>query len=61
MQSSQSASRWTSKPACHAQADDKSRGYTPLAEQTLDPANQTRPDTKESYYIWCKASSYKSA
>ena len=23
-----------------------------MADQTLDPANQSRPDTKESYYIW---------
>lgn len=29
----------------------KSRGYTPLAEETLDPANQSRGDTKEGYYI----------
>ena len=44
-----------------AQADDKSRGYTPLAEQTLDPANQTRPDTKESYYIWGMLAVWKAA
>jgi isopenicillin N synthase-like dioxygenase len=29
----------------------KSRGYTPLAEETLDPDNQSRGDTKEGYYI----------
>ena len=29
----------------------KSRGYTPMAEETLDPANQSRGDTKEGYYI----------
>ncbi|KAK9800874.1 hypothetical protein WJX73_003920 [Symbiochloris irregularis] len=34
------------------EADSKARGYTPLGEQTLDPKHQTRPDTKESYYIW---------
>ena len=28
-----------------------SRGYTPMAEETLDPKNQTRGDTKEGYYI----------
>ena len=29
----------------------KSRGYTPLAEETLDPEHQSRGDTKEGYYI----------
>ena len=28
------------------QADGKSRGYTPLGEQTLDPQNQRKGDTK---------------
>jgi hypothetical protein len=27
------------------------RGYTPLLEETLDPANQTEPDTKEGLYF----------
>ena len=27
------------------------RGYTRLGEETLDPANQTRGDTKEGFYI----------
>ena len=29
----------------------KSRGYTPMAEETLDPSRQSRGDTKEGYYI----------
>ena len=31
---------------------ENSRGYTPLAEETLDPAVQVRGDTKEGYYIF---------
>ena len=38
------------------EADGKSRGFTPLGEQTLDPKNQSKGDTKESYYIWSKPS-----
>ena len=29
----------------------KNRGWTPLGEETLDPARQRRGDTKEGYYI----------
>ncbi|KAG6572706.1 gibberellin 2-beta-dioxygenase [Phytophthora cinnamomi] len=32
-------------------ANESMRGYTPLHEETLDPAVQTRGDTKEGYYI----------
>lgn len=32
-------------------ADANNRGYTPFAEETLDPANQTVGDSKEGYYI----------
>lgn len=32
-------------------ADENNRGYTPLAEETLDPGSQSRGDTKEGYYI----------
>jgi hypothetical protein len=32
-------------------ADENNRGYTPFAEETLDPANQSRGDTKEGFYF----------
>ncbi|WIA38103.1 hypothetical protein OEZ86_001465 [Tetradesmus obliquus] len=32
-------------------ADENNRGYTPYAEETLDPAKQTRGDTKEGFYF----------
>lgn len=32
-------------------SDENSRGWTPFAEQTLDPANQSRGDTKEGFYF----------
>jgi isopenicillin N synthase-like dioxygenase len=32
-------------------ADKNYRGYTPMAEETLDPGNQTRGDTKEGWYM----------
>lgn len=32
-------------------ADENNRGYTPFAEETLDPDNQTRGDTKEGFYF----------
>ncbi|ETW06478.1 hypothetical protein, variant [Aphanomyces invadans] len=32
-------------------ADENMRGYTPMNEETLDPAVQTQGDTKEGYYI----------
>ncbi|KAK9814115.1 hypothetical protein WJX72_000846 [[Myrmecia] bisecta] len=32
-------------------ADKNNRGYTPMAEETLDPANQTEGDSKEGLYI----------
>ncbi|KAL9228131.1 hypothetical protein vseg_003743 [Gypsophila vaccaria] len=31
--------------------NEKNRGYTPLFDQALDPANQVRGDYKEGYYI----------
>ena len=34
-----------------ASNDANNRGWTPLGEETLDPATQTRGDTKEGYYI----------
>ena len=34
-----------------ASNDPNNRGWTPLGEETLDPATQTRGDTKEGYYI----------
>ncbi|OQR99495.1 hypothetical protein ACHHYP_05973 [Achlya hypogyna] len=35
-------------------ANANMRGYTPMSEETLDPAVQTQGDTKEGYYI-CRA------
>lgn len=32
-------------------ADENNRGYTPFAEETLDPEHQTRGDTKEGFYF----------
>lgn len=32
-------------------ADANNRGYTPFAEETLDPGNQSRGDTKEGFYF----------
>ncbi|EQC39073.1 hypothetical protein SDRG_03281 [Saprolegnia diclina VS20] len=32
-------------------ANEHMRGYTPMSEETLDPAVQTQGDTKEGYYI----------
>eukprot|EP00899_Mesostigma_viride_P014331 jgi/Mesvir1/2289/Mv19327-RA.1 len=32
-------------------ADANNRGYTPMEEETLDPLNQRKGDTKEGYYI----------
>eukprot|EP00903_Cladosiphon_okamuranus_P019798 g18198.t2 len=32
--------------------DNKHRGYTPMHEQILDPANQTKGDTKEGYSVF---------
>lgn len=32
-------------------ADENNRGYTPFAEETLDPDNQSRGDTKEGFYF----------
>lgn len=32
-------------------ADANNRGYTPFAEETLDPDNQSRGDTKEGFYF----------
>lgn len=31
--------------------DENNRGYTPLSEETLDPARQTEGDTKEGFYF----------
>ncbi|GBF96785.1 adenine guanine permease [Raphidocelis subcapitata] len=31
--------------------DENNRGYTPMAEETLDPERQTRGDTKEGFYF----------
>ncbi|CAM9538011.1 unnamed protein product, partial [Choristocarpus tenellus] len=33
-------------------ADKNNRGYTPMHEEILEPANQTQGDTKEGYYIF---------
>eukprot|EP00898_Chlorokybus_atmophyticus_P003033 jgi/Chlat1/3730/Chrsp259S03882 len=32
-------------------ADANNRGYTPVREETLDPANSSQGDSKEGYYI----------
>ncbi|CAM9195486.1 unnamed protein product, partial [Discosporangium mesarthrocarpum] len=32
-------------------ADKNNRGFTPMYEEILDPANQSVGDTKEGYYI----------
>eukprot|EP00041_Stephanoeca_diplocostata_P018615 m.390759 g.390759 ORF g.390759 m.390759 type:complete len:347 (-) comp21063_c0_seq8:397-1437(-) len=37
------------KESCRV--DHNSRGWTPLGEETLDPATQSRGDTKEGFYI----------
>ena len=34
-----------------SKADENNRGWNPLGEETLDPAHQSRGDTKEGYYI----------
>lgn len=31
--------------------DVNNRGYTPMAEETLDPETQSAPDTKEGFYF----------
>ncbi|OQR81397.1 hypothetical protein THRCLA_11773 [Thraustotheca clavata] len=38
-------------------ANENMRGYTPMNEETLDPAVQTQGDTKEGYYICREAQS----
>jgi hypothetical protein len=32
-------------------ANENNRGYTPFAEETLDPEHQSRGDTKEGFYF----------
>jgi isopenicillin N synthase-like dioxygenase len=39
------------KRALLATPANNNRGWTPLGEETLDPARQSRGDTKEGYYI----------
>ena len=39
------------KQALLATPATNNRGWTPLGEETLDPARQSRGDTKEGYYI----------
>lgn len=47
----------TPVPACATEskaallADENNRGYTPFAEETLDPQHQSRGDTKEGWYF----------
>ncbi len=39
------------KQALRATPASNNRGWTPLGEETLDPARQSRGDTKEGFYI----------
>lgn len=32
-------------------ADENNRGWTPFAEETLDPEKQSKGDTKEGFYF----------
>jgi len=41
----------TVKRTVLASNDSNNRGWTPLGEETLDPATQSEGDTKEGYYI----------
>ncbi|CAN0385613.1 unnamed protein product [Laminaria digitata] len=33
-------------------ADKNNRGWTPMHEEMLEPAKQTKGDTKEGYYVF---------